>query len=75
MPKDEIEAYAYWNLAGMTNEEARKFLVLLENTMSQNARLLGQRRTRQLQKEVETRLENLEDLRKAVEKEQFRKGS
>ena len=75
VPKDEIEAYAYWNLAGITNEAARKFLGLLEDTMSQEARLLGQQRTRQLQKEIEGRLENLEDLRKSVEKEKLRKGS
>ena len=72
--KDEIEAYAYWNLAGITLEDARKNLAILEKKMSPDARLLGQQRTKQLQKEIEGRLETLDDLRKAVEKESLRKG-
>ena len=43
--------------------------------MSPDARLLGQQRTKQLQKEIEGRLESLEDLRKAAERESLRKGS
>jgi hypothetical protein len=43
--------------------------------MSSDARLLGQQRTKKLQKEIEGRLENLNDLRKAVEKESLRKGA
>ena len=73
--KDEIEAYAYWNLAGITNELARQFLAISEEKMSADARLLGQQRTKQLQKEIEGRLESLEDLRKASERESLRKGS
>jgi hypothetical protein len=72
--KDEIEAYAYCNLAGITLEHARKNLAILEKKMSPDARLLGQQRTKQLQKEIEGRLETLDDLRKAVEKESLRKG-
>jgi hypothetical protein len=43
--------------------------------MSSDTRLLGQQRTKKLQKEIEGRLENLNDLRKAVEKESLRKGA
>ena len=73
--KDEIEAYAYYNLAGITDEVARENLAILEKKMSPDARLLGQQRTKQLQKEIEGRLETLDDLRKAVEKESLRKGA
>ena len=73
--KDEIEAYAYYNLAGITGELARKNLANLEKKMSPDARLLGQQRTKQLQKEIEGRLETLDELRKAVEKEKLRKGA
>jgi len=72
--KNEIEAYAFYNLAGITNENARSKLAILEKGMSPDARLLGQRRTIQLQKEIEGRLETLDDLRKAAEKESLRKG-
>jgi TPR repeat protein len=75
LAKDEIEAYAYWNLAGITLEDARINLAILEKKMSSDARLLGQQRTKQLQKEIEARLETLEDLRKAAEKESLRKGA
>ena len=54
--KDEIEAYAYYNLAGITNEHARKNLAILEERMSPDARLLGQQRTKQLQKEIEAKM-------------------
>ena len=73
--KNEIEAYAFYNLAGITNERARSNLAILEKGMSPDARLLGQRRTIQLQKEIEGRLETLDDLRKAAEKESLRKGA
>ena len=73
--KNEIEAYAFYNLAGITNELARSNLAILEKGMSPDARLLGQRRTIQLQKEIEGRLETLDDLRKAVERESLRKGA
>ena len=53
--KDEIEAYAFLNLAGMTDEAARKRLSVLEKKISQDARLLGQKRTKELQKEIEAR--------------------
>jgi TPR repeat protein len=73
--KDEVEAYAYWNLAGITHEPSRNMLGVLEKRMSPDARLLGQQRTKQLHKEIEGRLETIQDLRKAAEKESLRKGA
>ena len=51
--KVDVEAYAYWNLSGITYEPARKNLAFLENQISPATRLLGQQRTKQLQKEIE----------------------
>ena len=68
VPKDEIEAYAYLNLAGPSIEEARAELAELEKTISSDTRILGQQRTKQLLKQIEGRVENSEDLRKAIER-------
>ena len=73
--RDEIEAYAYYNLAGITNEQARALLSNLEKRMTPEARLLGQDRTKQLQREIEGKLDTIEDLRKAVEREKQLKGA
>ena len=54
--KDEVEAYAYWNLVRITDEQARSNLAILEKKMSPEARLLGQRRTKELQKEIEAKI-------------------
>ncbi len=75
LPKDEIEAYAYLNLAGASDEEARSELTELEKSMSPDARIFGQQRTKQLSKQIEGRVENTEDLRKAIERENLRKGA
>ena len=56
VPKDEVEAYAYWNLAGVTDEDARKNLETLENKMSRDEIASGQKRTKELQKEIEAKL-------------------
>lgn len=72
--KDEIEAYAYFNLAGATEKGARERIATMEETMQPNVRLLGQQRTRELRKEIEGKIESLEDLRKAAEKEKQLKG-
>jgi hypothetical protein len=56
VPKDEIEAYAYFNLAGIIVPESRFNLNLMEKKMSPDARLLGQRRTKELQKEIEGKI-------------------
>ena len=56
VPKDYIEAYAYLNLAGVTFPDARKMLANLEREMSQEAIFLGQKRTKELQKEIEAKI-------------------
>jgi TPR repeat protein len=53
--KDEIEAYAYWSLAGITLEDARKNLAVLEKKMSPDARSRGQQRSKELKKEIEAK--------------------
>jgi TPR repeat protein len=54
--KDEIEAYAYWNLAGITLEEARKNLAILEKNLSRDEIAAGQKRSKELQKEIEAKI-------------------
>lgn len=54
--KDEIEAYAYYNLAGTTDEDARKNRTLLENKMSRDEIAAAQKRTKELQKEIESKI-------------------
>jgi len=53
--KDFVEAYAYWNLAGITVEDARTNLAILEKKMSRDEIASGQQRTKQLQKEIEAK--------------------
>ena len=53
--KNQVEAYAYLSLAGIEYEPARKDLAILENRMSPDARLRGQQRTKELQKEIEAK--------------------
>jgi hypothetical protein len=43
--------------------------------MSPDARLIGQQRTKQLQKEIEGRLDSIQDLLEAIKKEKLRKGA
>jgi hypothetical protein len=54
--KDWVEAYAYWSLAGRTDEDARKMLAALEKILSPRDRLRGQQRTKELQKEIEAKI-------------------
>ena len=54
--KDAAEAYAYYNLAGVEDEHARKNLVILEKKMSIDQIAAGQRRTKELQKEIEAKI-------------------
>ena len=56
VPKDEIESYAYFILAGITIEEARPNQAFLEKKLSTEARLRGQQRAREFQKEIEAKL-------------------
>jgi hypothetical protein len=53
VPKDEIEAYAYFNLVGVSDEYAREKVARLEKGMTPEAKLKGQQRTKELQKEIE----------------------
>jgi hypothetical protein len=56
VPKDGIEAYAFYNLAGIWVEHARKNREILEKRLSQEAVLRGQQRTKELQKEIEAKI-------------------
>lgn len=51
--KDEFEAYAYWSLAATSNNRARSSLTALEADLTSSARLFGQQRAKDLQKEIE----------------------
>ena len=73
--KDEIEAYAYWNLSGIKFPPARENLAILEKKISPDARLLGQQRARQLQKEIQGKLESADNIRKVIEKMERSKGA
>ena len=55
--KDEVEAYAYFNIAAITDEEARQHLDELEEDLPKAARLAGQARSRKLLKEIESHSE------------------
>ena len=50
--KNEIEAYALYELAESKNEEAGKRLAAIEKTLSPETRLRGQQRTKELQKVI-----------------------
>jgi len=54
--KDEIEAYACWNLAGVTNEDARANFSMLEKKLSREEVAAGQKRTKELQKEIDSKI-------------------
>ena len=53
--KDKIEAYAYYNIAGATDEIARRNLALLEKSMTMEEVAAGQTRTKALLREVGTK--------------------
>jgi TPR repeat protein len=54
--KDEVEAYAYWNLAGTTDEDATRNLAILAKGMSPDAISRGKLRTKELQKEIDDKI-------------------
>ncbi len=72
--QDSVEAYAYYNLAGMyayfkaDRDDARKELAIWEKGMTPDARLRGQQRSKELQKEIETKIapKQAEDVKKAA---------
>ena len=51
--KDEIEAYAHWNLAGVNLKEGREYIAEMEKNLTESARLHGQKRSRELQAEID----------------------
>ena len=53
--KDQVEAYAYYNLASITNELAQTNRSIIEKTMTQSQIEAGQKRSKELQKEIETK--------------------
>ena len=65
--KDPVEAYAYWNLAGTTEEDACKNLAILEKKLSPEDRLRGQQRAKEMQNAIEAKIaaKNEEDKEKA----------
>jgi len=57
LPRDEIEGYAYLNMASAKDESLRQDVRELEREMPVSARYAGQQRTRQLIKEIEDKKE------------------
>ena len=53
--RDQIEAYAFYSLAGITDEDARNNLDILEEKMSPGQIAAGQKRSKELQKELATK--------------------
>ena len=54
--KDDVEAYAYWNLAGVTLQEGRDEVAELEKKLSRDEVVAGQKRTRELKAEIEANM-------------------
>lgn len=54
--KDEIEAYAHWNLAGVNLKQGREYIAEMEKKLTESARLQGQKRSRELQAEIDTNM-------------------
>ena len=54
--QDEVDAYAYWDLAGITNEFARNHLAVLEKQMTADQIAAGQERSKELQKAIEAKI-------------------
>ena len=54
--KDVVEAYAYFNLAGITEEGARRSLTRLEKMISADQIAAGKKRTLELRKEIEAKI-------------------
>ena len=75
VPKDEVEAYAYFNIAGANDEDARKYVAKLEGEMSQAARLAAQQRSRQLLQEFEAKRDSLRQLVEEAKKTREKKGA
>lgn len=72
VPSDDIEAYAYFNLAAARDDGYRKELFMIEKDFPQSAKLAAQQRSRQIQKELEAsreaHLKQLFEARKTADK-------
>jgi hypothetical protein len=75
VPKDIIEGYAYLNLASINESRARKALEAIEYDMSQSTKILGQQRTKQLQKEIQDKKDAIQELQRQREREKSRRGA
>ena len=53
--KDQVEAYAWFNLAALKDKDGRTHRENLEKILSREEIAAGQRRTRELQKEIEAK--------------------
>ncbi len=51
--KDEIEAYACWNVAGLKIKQGGEYIAEIEKKMTESTRIAGQKRSRELQADVE----------------------
>ena len=65
--KDEVEAYAFWNLAMITDKDEASNFAILAKRMSPDAISRGEKRTKELQKEIEVKIaaKKAEDANKA----------
>jgi len=54
--KDIVETYAYFNLSGISHEPARKNREKLEKEMTRSQITAGQKRSKELQKEIEAKI-------------------
>jgi len=54
--RDHVEAYAYYNIAGITTELGRSKLNFLEQEISPIQVEAGQKRSKELQKEIEANI-------------------
>jgi TPR repeat protein len=57
LARNQIEAFAYWSLAGVVDESARAQVRLLEQSLSPEALIRAQQRTNELRKELEQKAE------------------
>jgi hypothetical protein len=75
VPKDDIEAYAWYNLAAVSDETARKNRDSAARRLPAGAQILGQQRTKEIQQEIENR--EIERLKKEDQKrrEKIQKGA
>ena len=64
--KDGVETYAHWNLASLTHQPAREKLIILKKQMTDDQIATGQKRTNELQKEIDAKIaaKNAEDANK-----------